>query len=82
MKAVIDRFEEKSAVLLVDESQQRMVVPRKSLPAEAKEGHWLTVEIDRDTLVSAVIDEAETAKARQRIVGKLARLRRGDHMEQ
>ncbi|MFA4836572.1 MAG: DUF3006 domain-containing protein [Dehalococcoidia bacterium] len=81
LKAVIDLFEEKSAVLLVGESQQRMVVPRRSLPAEAKEGHWLTVEIDNDTIVSAVIDEAETSNARQRIADKLARLRRGAHIE-
>jgi hypothetical protein len=80
-KAVIDRFEGDVAVLLVGDKERQVVVPRKSLPAGVKEGHWLKVELDGDNLVSAVIDAEETAKMKQRIAGKLEQLRRGDHLK-
>ena len=79
-KAVIDRFEEGQAVLLVGEQERKLVVPRKSLPKGAKEGQWLKVELDGERLVSAAIDQEETARARQRIAEKLERLRRGEHL--
>lgn len=81
-KAVIDRFEEGQAVLLVGDQQRKMVVPRKSLPRGVKEGHWLKVELDGERLVSSAIDEEETAKVRERIAEKLERLRRGKHLRE
>ncbi len=80
-KAVVDRFEDGQAVLLVGDQERRMVVPRKSLPRRVKEGHWLKVEVQGDQLISATIDEEETARARQRIAEKLERLRRGEHLK-
>ena len=79
-KAVIDRFEEDIAVLLVGEKERQVVVPRKSLPRGVKEGHWLKINIEEESLVSAAIDEEETARTKQRIAEKLERLRRGDHL--
>jgi len=81
MKAVIDRFEGDLAVLWMNDGQEQMVVPRKSLPRGAKEGHWLQVEVANGKLISAVIDKEETARVRKRIAEKLARLRRGNHLE-
>jgi len=81
MKAVIDRFEGKFAVLIVGEDEQHINVLRKLLPKQAREGSWLQVEIQNREVRSAVIDEEETAKAEQRIAEKLARLRRGDHLK-
>lgn len=80
-KAVIDRFEEDKAVLLVGEKESQVVVHRKSLPVEAKEGYWLKVKLDGEKLIQATIDEEETTKAKQRIDGKLEQLRRGDHLK-
>lgn len=80
-KAVIDRFEEDQAVLLIGDQERKLVVPRKSLPRGVKEGHWLRVEMDGERLVSAAIDEEETAKVKQRIAEKLERLRRGEHLK-
>ena len=80
-KAVIDRFEENMAVLLVGDKERQVIVPRKSLPAGVKEGHWLKVELDGEKLDSAIIDEEETAKVKQRIMTKLERLRRGEHLK-
>jgi hypothetical protein len=79
MKAVIDRFEGDKAVLLVGEEQDALVVPRTILPKGVKEGHWLKVDVEDDRVLSAEIDEEETARAKERINEKLARLRRGEH---
>jgi hypothetical protein len=78
-KAVVDRFEGQQAVLLLEGGQEQLVVPRKSLPPGTKEGYWLQVVIENGMLVSAVIDEEETARAEQRIAEKLDRLRRGEN---
>ena len=81
MKAVVDRFEGEFAVLVVGEDEQRLNVPRKLLPEQSKEGSWLQVEIQNGEVISAVMDKEETANAQQRIAEKLARLRRGDHLQ-
>ncbi len=67
-------------MLIVGEEENKLVVPRASLPQEGKEGQWLQVEVEDDRLISAVVDEEETANAKQRIAEKLARLRRGEHL--
>jgi hypothetical protein len=82
-KGVIDRFEGSIAVLTVGEGEttRTVNVPKKALPKRVKEGTWLQVELDGDRVVSATVDEEETARARQRIMEKLERLRRGEHLE-
>ena len=76
-KAVVDRFEEEKAVLLVGEQEDQLVVDRAQLPPETREGHWLRVEVRGDLLLRAEIDEAETGRMKERIAAKLERLRRG-----
>ncbi len=79
-KAVIDRFEEGFAVLLIGEDgSQRLNVSRKQLPKGVREGTWLRVELEGEELRSAEIDHEETERAKQRIMEKLERLRRGEH---
>jgi hypothetical protein len=39
------------------------------------------VDVEDDRVLSAIFDEDETARVKQRIAEKLARLRRGDHRE-
>jgi len=80
-KAVIDRFEGDKAVLLVGEEEDRLIVPRASLPPEVKEGQWLQVDVSDDRVLSATIDKAETAKRTKAIEEKLAMLRSGDHRQ-
>ena len=81
MKSVIDRFEGKFAVLIVGEDEQRITVLKKLLPRRSREGSWLQLEIQNGEVISAVIDEEETANAKARIAEKLARLRRGNHLK-
>jgi hypothetical protein len=78
-KAVIDRFEGKQAVILVDEKP--MDVDKALLPIKIKEGDWLEVEIEDGKLISAKLDEDETARMRERIEEKMAKLRRGEHLK-
>ena len=78
-KAVIDRFEGQFAVLLVGKNERRVNVPRQDLPRGAREGHWLRVRFEGSQVVSAEIDEEETARARDRIASKLEQLRKGEH---
>jgi hypothetical protein len=79
MKAVIDRFEGDFAILIVGDEDQHLNVPRKLLPKKSKEGSWLQLDIVGGQPRNITLDEQETEKARQRIVEKLARLRRGDY---
>ncbi len=81
MKAVIDRFEGEFAVLIVGDDEQHLNVLKKLLPKPSKAGSWLQVELQNGEVISAVIDEEETANAKQRIADKLALLRRGDHLK-
>ncbi len=48
MKAVIDRFEESYAVVLVGDNEIQFCIPRSLLPAGAKEGSWLNISFDID----------------------------------
>ena len=45
-KAVIDRFEGDKAVLLVGEEEDRLIIPRVSLPSGAMEGMWLQAYVE------------------------------------
>lgn len=81
IKATIDRFEGKMAVLIVGTDEIRLDVPRAWLPKGVREGTWLQVELKDNEFISAAIDEEEMARAKQRIAEKLAALRRGDHLK-
>ena len=74
-KAVIDRFEGKQAVLLVDDKPRNVL--RSALPVGVKEGDWLEVELEGTRLVSAKVDAGETQRMKARIAEKLGRLRGG-----
>jgi hypothetical protein len=79
MKAVIDRFEGEFAILIVGDDERHLNVSRKLLPEEAKEGHWLQLEIVGGEVSNIRVDDQETENVNRRIAEKLARLRRGDY---
>jgi hypothetical protein len=78
-KAIIDRFEGDTAVLLVGDEQDRLIVKKSSLPKGVKEGDWLQVEVKDDRVFSATTDPQGTADAKKRIQDKLNNLREGKH---
>jgi hypothetical protein len=67
IKAVIDRFEEDNAVLLVGENEDVHIVPRSSLPHGAIAGLWLLVEVEGKYIINVVVDEEETTKVKERL---------------
>lgn len=75
-KGVIDRFEGSKAVLLIGTDQDRHVVEKSMLPAGAKEGDWLEVDIRDDHVFGAKIDASITTSATLRINEKLDQLRK------
>ena len=80
-KAVVDRFEEDKAVLLVGDRGEHLVVERTLLPPGTREGHWLQVEIVDGRVIQAEFDEEETQKVQARIANKLDELRRGEYLK-
>jgi len=79
--AVIDRFEDDKAVLLVGKNQTLLVVDRKQLPELSKEGDWLEVELENDEVISAVQKPETTEQKKKAILEKMERLRKGDHLK-
>lgn len=82
IKAVVDRFEGNTAILLVGEEQRLMDVSKILLPKEVKEGSWLKVVFLDGKLIRAEIDAEEEVRVRQRIAEKRAALLRGDHLKE
>ncbi|WP_018922941.1 DUF3006 domain-containing protein [Salsuginibacillus kocurii] len=53
VRGVIDRIEDgRYAVILVEELQHEFVVEKEKLPAGAKEGDWLWLELEEDKVQS------------------------------
>jgi hypothetical protein len=66
-------------LILANQEQGKMDVPRSKLPKDAREGSWVKVEFDCDEIKNIILDAEETERAKTRITDKLARLRRGAH---
>lgn len=70
LKAVIDRFEEDKAVLLLSEDEATKVnFPRKYLDQSLKEGDYVTIEIKYDEKATEEA-KAEVAKLMQELKRK------------
>lgn len=67
IKAVIDRFEGKKAVLLVGDDEQKVIFPRSELPNELSEGDYIKIEIsyDEEATREAVREGAELLRELQ-----------------
>lgn len=59
LNAVIDRFEEDKAILLIGEAEQKVVFPRSLLDNKLKEGDYIILNIQ--------YDRESTEKAREEI---------------
>ena len=66
ISAVIDRFEEDKAVLLLEDAAAQAVFPLICLPREAKEGDYLTIMV--------AVDEERTREAGSEADSLLAQL--------
>lgn len=66
MKAVVDRFEDDYAVVLLGEEEIALTVAKECLPPEAREGSWLKVRFE--------VDWEETKKQEEKVRGLLKKL--------
>jgi hypothetical protein len=84
-KAVIDRIEEGFAVLILEASEDKLIIPDSRLPADAREGQWLQISFSEggegQEIESVEFDPAKTEEVRQRIEDKLSRLRGNQHRD-
>ncbi len=73
--AFIDRIEDDIAVLILSD-ETPLNVPRKQLPADAKEGDYLQVTFDAKTAKATafVLDDEETTAAQTRVAELQAEL--------
>jgi hypothetical protein len=74
-RAVVDRIEGDLAVLLVGDDEREIHVAVAALPEGAEEGSWLRVRVDGDEVEVVELDPDATRAQRDRIDGKLERLR-------
>ncbi|GGK36503.1 hypothetical protein GCM10010965_31810 [Caldalkalibacillus thermarum] len=75
-KGVIDRIvDNKHAVILIGDDEREIIIPSHLLPSGAKEGTWLKVTFDANSVTQIEIDEVETERVKERISAKLAKLR-------
>ena len=74
-KAVIDRFEEGLAVILIGDGLRRINLPVERLPEGTEPGMWVELETVEGEVISVSILEGETIEAQKRIAKKLANLR-------
>lgn len=49
MKAVVDRFENDLAVILMGDEEQQIIVQKDMLPEGVKEGSWLKINFELDS---------------------------------
>lgn len=73
LKAVIDRFEEDKAVLLIGEEETKVNFPRKYLAKTLKEGDYITLEIK--------YDEVSTKEAKAEIADLMQELKRKNNID-
>jgi hypothetical protein len=65
VRAVVDRFEGDKAVLLLGEEERAAAWPRSALPAGAREGDVLWVELSIDAAATRAAKEEAEALLRQ-----------------
>jgi hypothetical protein len=71
----VDRFEGTQAVLVDSTGKRKWNVQRLQLPAGTREGDWLLVEMDEETIGNLKPDPEAKQAAQKRIDEKLELLR-------
>jgi hypothetical protein len=74
MKGVIDRIEGGTAVILAESENKEFTVDVESLPDEAEEDVWLSLEVKGEVIVSVEIDESQTESRAESVSEKMSEL--------
>lgn len=70
LRATVDRFEGDKAVLILDETEDKLILSRSALPEDLQEGDILSISIE--------IDRESTEKTRQQAVDLTEKLAKGE----
>jgi len=74
-KAVLDRIEGSTGILLLGKSENIVNVPVQLLPPESREGDWFTVNLSDGKLTAILPCPLETERRRMAVKAKLEKLR-------
>lgn len=67
MKGVLDRFEDNDqAVILIEEVQKALVIPKKDLPKGSQQGTWFLIEEKNSNYKILSIDHETTRKQKEK----------------
>ena len=76
-RAVIGRIvDAATAVLLVGPDETELLLPADELPAAAREGVWVILDLDSDPVAVLAVDTDLTEQRARRIAEQMERIRR------
>lgn len=76
MKGVLDRFEDyDQAVILIEEVQKALVIPRSELPKGSKQGTWFLIEEKNNNYRIISIDHETTKRQQEKSERLMEKLR-------
>ncbi|RKQ35831.1 DUF3006 domain-containing protein [Oceanobacillus halophilus] len=75
MKGILDRFEGDKAVILVEDLEKEIIVPRKELPDGVEVNTYFTLDKDGDTFQIVAIDQSKTDSQAQKSSELMEKLR-------
>jgi len=81
VKGVLDRFENNIAVILIEEVNQELMVPKKNLPNKSYEGTWFLISITTDGFHILHIDKETTQTEKEKSLKLLKKLKNKSHFQ-
>ena len=72
---ILEKIAEGWAVILLDPDERELALDAEAIPAGISPGDAVLIEMDEDRVVAVRRDADRTARRRQRIRGKMDRLR-------
>lgn len=75
IKGVLDRFEGERAVIIIEDWNKEIIVPRKNLPADSKENMWFHIEKEDGELKVSSIDFTTYKQEQERVRGLMEMLK-------
>ncbi|PAV30833.1 hypothetical protein CIL05_03685 [Virgibacillus profundi] len=75
-KGMLDRFEQHQAVILIEELNKELILPRHKLPSGSKENTWFTIEKQGKAFEIVSIDSKKTLKEAEETKDLMEKIRR------
>ena len=72
---ILEKIADGWAVILLDPDERELALDAEAIPARISPGDAVAIEMDEDRVVAVRRDADRTARRRQRIRGKMDRLR-------